>query len=231
MNIRTPSSVKAAILAGLLHTAAVPLVGQVVPLDDALFRLSREGEEIGQEHVTLHRLGLGGDARIIGQSEIRLRDGAEEQPRVEATPGLVATSYQSRFTGVARGEVAVTRTGRRLVARMSTASGEAQREFPASDRTVILDQEVVLLYYLLRPWLDQPGAVLTVLDPTESAPYRLTVEVLGEERIRVGQRSVPARHLRLAGDDGHRDLWYDEDGLLLRVEVPARDFVAERLPG
>lgn len=219
---------RSAILAGAALLWGVPLPGQVVPLDDAVFQLLRGGEVVGEEHLTVHRVGLGRDLRIIAQSEIRMNDGSEQRPRLEAGTNLLPTTYQNRITGANAGEVVITRAGRRLVARIAGASGEAQREFRASDRTVILEEGVVLLYYFLGRWQDAPGTVLTVLDPTAGSPSRLTVEVLGETRIRLGQRNVTAQHMRLSGDEDVREVWFDDEGRVLRVAVPSSDFVAER---
>jgi hypothetical protein len=208
--------------------ASAPLGGQVVPVDDAVYQLLRAGEPVGEEHVTVHRMGLGQDARIIGQSEIRLTDGSEMRPRLEATTDMRATTYQNKFTGESAGEVMISRTGRRLVARTQTASGESQREFRASDRTVILEPNVVLLYYFLEPWLGEAEAELTVLEPRSGRQSRMTLRSVGTERVRVGRRMVEAQHFRLEGGGSAVDVWYDEAGRIVVLESPADGFRAER---
>ena len=214
---------------GLLAAgAAFPLHGQVVPLDDAIFVLYRQDTVVGDEHVTLHRMGLGQAARIIGQSEVRMRDGTEMRPRVEASPEMRPTTYQNKFTGAEAGEVMLSRSGRRLVARTQTATGESQREFRISDRTVILEPQVVLLYYLLRPWTETPDTEITALDPRTGAQQSLMVRVVGTERLRMGRVTVEAQRIRLEGGDQVTEVWFDEEGRVLRVEIPAVGFRAER---
>ncbi|HSG49293.1 MAG TPA: DUF6134 family protein [Longimicrobiales bacterium] len=214
---------------GLLAAgAAFPLHGQVVPLDDAIFVLYRQDTVVGDEHVTLHRMGLGQAARIIGQSEVRMQDGTEMRPRVEASPEMRPTTYQNKFTGAEAGEVMLSRSGRRLVARTQTATGESQREFRISDRTVILEPQVVLLYYLLRPWAETPDTEITALDPRTGAQQSLMVRVVGAERLRVGRVTVEAQRIRLEGGDQVTEVWFDEEGRVLRVEIPALGFRAER---
>lgn len=226
MNIR---AYRTLVALGLLAAgAASPVHGQVVPLDDALFVLYRHDTVVGEEHVTLHRMGLGQAARIIGQSEVRMQDGTEMRPRVEASPDLRPTTYQNKFTGGESGEVILSRSGRRLVARTQTASGESQREFRISDRTVILEPEVVLLYYLIYPWAGIPDTELTALDPRTGGQQVLTVRVAGTERLRMGRVTVEAQHIRLEGGDQVRDVWFDEEGRVLRVEIAALGFRAER---
>jgi hypothetical protein len=209
---------------------AAALHAQVVPIDEASFRLLRNGTAVGQEQITIHRLGLGAEARIIGQSEIRFEDGSQARPRLEAGTDLRAKTYQNEFTGAEEGEVVVSRVGRRFVARSRSAAGEAQREFPASEGTVILEPEVVLLYYFLQPWAATDGSEITSLDPRASERRTVTLSVLGSEEVRVGRNPVPARHLRLEGADARWEVWMDEGGRVLRVAVPASGFVAERLP-
>jgi hypothetical protein len=216
----------------LLGGALAPgtgVAGQVVPLDEADYRIFVGGTAVGQEHITIHRLGLGQDARILGQSEITLDDGTQMRPRLEAGTDLRASSYQNEFTGSESGEVVVSRVGRRLVARSRSAAGESQREYPASDRTVILEPRVVLLYYFLQPWAGS-DTELTVLDPRAGSRETLTFRLMGPEEVRVGRNPVQARHLRLEGPATRIDVWMDEEGRVLRLEVPAADFRAERLP-
>lgn len=215
----------------ILSFGAAPGAAQVVPIDEASYRLTRNGAVVGEESITIHRLGLGGDARIIGQSEIRLQDGSQSRPRLEATTDLQPTTYQNEFTGTAEAEVIVSRVGRRFVSRSRSAAGEAQREFPASTSTAILEPEVVLLYYFLQPWVGTDGSEFTALDPRSSIRSRVTVTILGSEEVRVGRNPIQARHLRLEGGDSRWEMWVDEDGRVLRVSVPSTGYRAERLPG
>ncbi len=214
----------------VLTYGAVPGAAQVVPIDEATYRLSRNGSVIGEESITIHRLGLGGDARIIGQSEISFRDGSRSRPRLEATTDLRPTIYRNEFTGAEEAEVVVSRVGRRFVSRSRSAAGEAQREFPASGTTAILEPEVVLLYYFLQPWIRTDGAEITALDPRSSVRRQVTMTVLGSEEVRVGRNPIQARHLRLEGNDSRWEMWVDEDGRILRVGIPSTGFQAERLP-
>lgn len=212
----------------LASVASPPLAGQVVPVDDAVFVLYRNGQAVGEEHVTVHRMGLGQDARVIGQSEVRLQDGTEMRPRLEANADMRPTTYQNKFTGPETGEVLLSRAGRRLVARTQSASGEAQREFRVSDRMVILESEIVLLYYFLLPWVGQPGVELTVLEPRSGRQGGFVLNPVGTERLRFGRLTISAEHLRLEAGEDVREVWFDEDGRVMRVVIPGTGFSAER---
>lgn len=223
-------SIGAAFVALAFAPPSQAIHGQVVPLDDAVFQLFQDGNPAGEEHVTLHRRGLGQEARIIGQSEIRLLDGSEVRPRLEATTSFRIVTYQSLFTGAEDGEVVISRAGRRLVARMTSAAGEAQREFRASESTVILEGGAVLPHYLLRPWLGEEEVVLTILDPRTGDQVRMTLSPLGSENLTIGRRSHRTRRFRLAGDGQTREIWIDGDDRILRIDLPSLGFRAERRP-
>ena len=227
----TTAGLSLLLVASFALAAAAPTAAQVVPIDEASFRLLRNGSVIGQEALTIHRLGLGGDARALGQSEIRLDDGTQARPRLEATPDLQANTYRNEFTGREDAEVAVSRVGRRFVVQSRSPAGESQREYPASGSTAVLEPEIVLLYYFLQPWLGSDGAELTALDPRASQRHRVTVSILGTEEVRVGRNPVSARHLRLEGTEVRWEVWIDEEGRILRASVPDTEFQAERLPG
>jgi N-methylhydantoinase A/oxoprolinase/acetone carboxylase beta subunit len=52
----------------------------------------------------------------------------------------------------------------------------------------------------------------------------------GSESVVVGGASLPARHLVITmAAGGERHVWVDTQGRVLRVEIPARSFVAMRI--
>jgi hypothetical protein len=65
--------------------------------------------------------------------------------------------------------------------------------------------------------------------PRASKQVSAQVTVGGSETVTVGGRSVAARRLTVepAGEPA-RNVWVDSQGRVLRVEVPARRYVAER---
>ena len=52
--------------------------------------------------------------------------------------------------------------------------------------------------------------------------------LVGEEEVRVGTNLIQGRHFRLEGGEASRDLWFDAQGRILRVEIPSRGYTAER---
>lgn len=69
---------------------------------------------------------------------------------------------------------------------------------------------------LLTLWTDavlRHGTVLSVID---GAPFAVSVKRVGEEPVEIGGKSVPAVRYSMTGDRD-RELWYDENGELLKV--------------
>jgi hypothetical protein len=95
---------------------------------------------------------------------------------------------------------------------------------------VLLDEWVAHHHYLLTPFLDEGGPVsLTVLSPRAGRQFRVTFALVGEEEVRVGEGLVSdARHFRLEGSQSPRDIWFDPQGRVLRIEIPSEGYLAER---
>lgn len=60
----------------------------------------------------------------------------------------------------------------------------------------------------------------------DAKPYRVKVVSLGTEPVLVGGKTVPAEHFRMTGDV-ERDLWYGEDGYLLRAAFQRSGYAIE----
>lgn len=57
----------------------------------------------------------------------------------------------------------------------------------------------------------------------------MTLSFVGEEEIRVGGVLFQgARRFHLEGGVHSRDIWFDDQGRILRLEVPSLGYVAER---
>jgi hypothetical protein len=120
----------------------------------------------------------------------------------------------------------VTLSGRRFVARTRTPSGEQEREFRASPGTVVLEEDVAHQYWFIAPL--PVGADVTVLVPRAGSQHRIAVRASREEAVELMGASVPARHVTLEIDGDVHEVWYDADGRVLKVVVPASGFAAER---
>ena len=71
---------------------------------------------------------------------------------------------------------------------------------------------------------------MPVIIPRQNRQVNAQVSNTGEERIAVQGRAVDARRLSIAPAGGpERLVWVDAQGRVLRLEVPATNFVAQRV--
>lgn len=212
-----------------LACGAPAISGQNVTLDEGRFALFLGGREVGTETFTIHRVGMGDAARILASATISF-DGVELRPALETRPDFVITRYQNELTGSRSAELSVVLNGNRYVSRMSAPEGDLQREYRAAPRTAVLENYVSHQYYFLARFADEGSTPIVVLVPAEGEQARLEVVSSESEPFRLGDEQLQARHLRLQGGGVIRDLWIDDQGRVLRVELPGLDFRAERLP-
>lgn len=210
-----------------------PLLGQNVSVDEAAFRVYRDGALVGREEFSIRRVGAGDAARVVLRGTVRT-DTPDGQlalnPMMDAQGAdLQLSGYQIDVSGAETTAISVTRSGNRFLVREISSQGERLREYRAGTGSVLLEEGVAHHYFLLTPFLERSSAVsLTILTPRAGSQTRMTLTHVGEEEIRVGDRLVQARHFRLEGGEDPRDVWFDDQGRVLRVEIPSRAYVAER---
>lgn len=205
------------------------LVAQNVTLDEGRFALFLDGRDAGSESFSIHRVGMGADARILATATVSV-DGVQMRPTLEARPDFSVSSYQNELTGGRTADLSVVLNGNRYVSRMSSPEGEVQREYRASGRTAVLEDFVSHQYYFVARFVDDGPGPIVVLMPAAGEQARLEVVSSEAEPFRLGDQQLQARHVRLQGGGAIRDVWIDDQGRVLRVEIPARSFRAERLP-
>lgn len=216
-------------LAFLLLFAAAPLAAQNV--DQGTFRVSVEGHEVGTEEFTITQSGSGAVAVTMasGKVDLRLPDGSLQlTPRLRAQGvGADPVQYQVDVSGDAPQRVVGTIGGGRVSAKIVTSAGEQLREYVASAGAVVLDEGVAHHYYFLAT-RTHAGRV-PVIVPRENRQVMATVTSRGEEPVQVAGRSVRLFHLRVQPQGGaEADVWVDDLNRVIRVEIPARQYLAVR---
>jgi hypothetical protein len=213
----------------LLLGLALPLRAQNVVLDEGTFRLERNGREIGTETFTIRRVGQGAEAHVIANAviELDLAAGHEQvKPLLRAAPDLSVAAYQLQVSGREPTDIAVTLNGRRFVARTRTPSGEQEREYRAAPGAVLLEQDVAHQYWFLSQLPE--GTDVSVLVPRAGTQNHVVVRAARAESLDLPGGAVQARHVTFEIDKDVHEVWYDADGRVLKVSVPATGFVAER---
>jgi hypothetical protein len=220
-------------LSALLAASAlvVPAAGEAqgVVVDQGRFAISYQGRPAGTEDFSIRRAGLGPDDAMFANATVTLSTTGSSQeirPLLRATPAGVAIEYQVEVVGADALELGLRRVARRYVATIHSQNGEEQREFPATMDTRILEQDVAHFYYFLRD--AEPGSVTPVIEPRARTRLQLTTSASVDETLTVGSTPVAARRVEYTAGESSRWVWFDPLGRVLRVEIPATGYVAER---
>jgi hypothetical protein len=218
----------------LLAFPPTVVMGQNVSVDQNAFQIYVNGDLIGREDFSIRQIGPRGQQRITLRGAVEMEEAGGPlhlAPAMEADgETLGVSSYQIKVSGTETTDIFVRVAENRYLARIVSSSGEQLREFRAGPGSVLLDEGVVHHHYLLGSFLEVESTVsLTVLIPRAGRQQRMTLSLIGEEEIRVGGILVPnARRYHLEGGDESRDIWFDDQGRILRLEIPSRSFIAER---
>src|SRR6266446_7766245 len=120
----------------------------------------------------------------------------------------------------------------RFTVRLVARATERAREFPTGPRTAVLDDSVFALY-VFAAWraTSEPGA-LTVIFPRGLRREVLQIRDLGVAATTLNRDPARLRHITL-GAEGQEtvSLWLDDNGRLMKVEIPSRHLTAERVAG
>jgi hypothetical protein len=119
-----------------------------------------------------------------------------------------------------------------LTLRKIDPGGESFREYPGVDRNWVVDDSMATLYAV--PPGTHDGPVRLVSRQGERSDFQLTNRGIEETDVDGRQRELS--HLVLTRGDDTRHLWYDggeevdeRPWRLMKVEIPARRLVAERI--
>lgn len=210
--------------------AAVPAAAQANG-DQGTFTVYVEDRQVGTEEFNITQAGTGASADFTATGRVRLGlpDGTLELDTRLRARGIGAdpVDYQVSVGGSAPSRTIGTVGGGRFSAKIVTPSGEQLREYVASNGAVVLDQGVAHHYYFLAQRSHQGRVPIIV--PRENRQVIAQVTSRGEERTRVGGTEAMLFHLVVqpqGGDEQH--VWVDALNRVIRVEIPARAWRAER---
>ena len=215
-----------------VSAAAAPLSAQGVVVDQGRFSVTLQGRAAGGEEFSIRRAGFGRDDYLYANSVIRLRhDGGEQEIRTllrAAPPDGVTEEYQATVTGPEPMELGLTRDrgGRRYRVLIRSQQGEENRELPARPNTRTLDLVAAHHYYFLRDLRE--GSAVHVVEPRGRRQLTLEVGAWAEVEVQLETGAVTARHVVLSSGEDRRLVWFDRLGRVIRVEIPASGYVAER---
>ena len=227
------SALRRGMLAGALLVLAGSAHAQTITLDEGTFRILVDGTEVGMETFSIRQNGSGSDAVVIARGRVVLdagRGGQEVQASVQFTGGaLRPAAYDMEVRGGDAQRINARVAGSRVSARISAATGENMREYLVSEGAVLVDEGVAHHYYFVAR--RSPGSAFTVpiMVPRSSRQVSAQVAIEGAEAVRIGTASVQATRFTVSPAGGAAaTVWADEQGRILKVEIPARKYVAIR---
>ncbi|HEX8903792.1 MAG TPA: hypothetical protein VF771_02985 [Longimicrobiaceae bacterium] len=215
----------------LATLAAAPLAAQQAGVDQGTFRVYVDGREVGSEEFNIQQAGSGGSMVTLasGRVDVRLADGALRlQPRLRAMGvAMDPAQYQVDVSGDAPQRIVGNIGGGRVSARVVTSSGEQLREYVTTVGAIVLDDGVAHHFYFLAQ-RTHAGRVPVII-PRESRQVIATVTNRGEESVQVAGQSARLFHLVVQPQGGlQADVWVDALNRVVKVEIPARQYLAVR---
>ena len=223
---------RAALAATASLTALLPaaLSAQSVVVDQGTFEILVGGETVGNEEFTIRRAGMGADATVIAHAVVTLRlpDGARElRPMLQTLPSQrTATGYQLKISGAETTELTLTLADRRYVSLLRSERGEEEREFLARPETRIVEQWVAHQYHFLGDLDD--GEEAWVIEPRTRRQMALTRTGTEGVTVQVGSSPIAAQRATFRAGDEERTVWFDDQGRVLRLAIPALSYEARR---
>lgn len=214
-----------------LLAAGTPATAQTVQLDEGTFRLLVGGREVGVETFSIRRNGEGADAVVIAQGRVVIANGGDEViANVQAAgAGLRPVAYDLELRGGDPRRIRGSVTGSRAAARTVSPAGETMREYLVTDGAVVLDDGVAHHYYFIGQRAAAGAASTPIMVPRESRQTQASITLGAQESVSAGGATTTGRRLTVQPASGDtRNVWIDAQGRVLRVEIPARDYVAVR---
>jgi hypothetical protein len=200
-------------------------------LDQGVFLIARDGNEIGREEYAIRQVaGRRGEGGVLAVATVHYRD-RELKAALELTGDHTPVSYQLDVTSAGRLVQRLTgQFGRgRFAVRIVTPAGEVAREFPVPSGAVVLDDDVFDQYYFV-PRANGAPEQVSVVRPRQTSLVAAEVRSLGPDTVVVGGHGVAAERyaVTLPGGD-RREFWFSPAGDLLKAALPAGAITATRL--
>ncbi len=212
-----------------LLAAPAPGWGQTAGVDEGAFRILINGREVGRETFSIHRSGSGANAVITAQGKVTgTKQDISSNLELTGSP-LRPAAYQVEIQGDGTSKIAGRVVGGRFTARIASPSGEQMREYLAGDGAVVVDEGVAHQYYFVARRALDGATSIPILVPRQSRQIMAQISVDGSEAVDVGGTSVQAKRITIQPRNGDpRTIWADDQGRILKVEIPALGYTALR---
>jgi len=229
--------IKLALLPTIVATlgASHPPAADVI--DAGTFTLYVDGERVGEERFVI-REDRGGDVGPIYRTGAQLNLKLENRTsRIKvAFEGIGSRCrlrrYEVEISGVAARTLVAEARGNRIGLRVRSPGGEEMKEFLTRGETTVLDLNIAHHYFFILKQLGSGNSATTyILNPRQRSLQQMTIADRGVESTGIAGRNVQLRHVTATAEDGTVHHVWTRDNKIMKVEVPALQFVAERSPG
>lgn len=217
----------------MLTLLLVALV-QGTPIDEGVFVVRQDTVEIAREsfRLTHGRLSRGEAGWTLATTVRydRARPVVVLSPILEVSADTLPATLQydvadPRQPSRILGELNRNRFTVRFVARAT----ERAREFPAGQRTTVLDDSVFALYIFAGWWASSAPLSLTAIVPRSLRRDMIEAQDHGQAATTLNRDSATLRHVSISGGaNGIVHLWFDAAGRLMKIEIPSRRLTVER---
>jgi len=222
---------------GLLVLSLLQAAGVGSPVDEGVLVVRVDTLEVARESFRLSRGRLSrGEAGWTLATTIRYdraRPVIVLAPILEVNTDTMPSTLQYDVADPRQPSRILGELGRgRFTVRLIARAMERAREFPTGQRAVVLDDSV-FAPYVFAAWraTSGPGS-LTAIFPRALRREAVEVRDLGSASTTLNRDPARLRHITVSGGSQETvHVWLDDAGRLMKVEVPSRHLVVERLAG
>lgn len=225
------------LLAGVLlldSALAAPLPAQADrEIDSGRFRIRGSGGSVGTEVFAVRRgpSSLKSVARLTAGSDTAVLSDRITEARLQTNPEDEPVLFELQ---VQRGEhldLVGVRSGNRFRLRTRSPAGERWKEFLVPSGLVLLPDGFAHFHHFLFRQREDDGDRLTALLPAEGVRRPVRFRGSRQDTIRAAGERRAATRWEITVGEQRRLVWRDAVDRILRVEIPEREWVAERVPG
>jgi len=203
------------------------------PLDSGVFVVRQDTVEIARESFRLLPGRAGGLTLTATSRYDRGRPVVVLAPLIEFTADSQPATLQYDVADPRQPSRILGELGRgRFTVRMVARATERAREFSTGDKAVVLDDSVFALY-LFAAWRAAAGPTpLTAIFPRALRRDAVQVQDHGQASTSLNRDPARLRHITVDGGGPETvHLWLDDNGRLMKLEIPSRHLNVERLAG
>ncbi|PYO93703.1 MAG: hypothetical protein DMD62_08665 [Gemmatimonadetes bacterium] len=207
------------------------------PLDEGVFVVRVDTQEVARESFRLShgRLSRGETGWTLATTirYDRARPVIVLAPILEVNGDTMPVMLQYDVADPRQPSRILGELGRgRFTVRMVARATERAREFSTGDKAVVLDDSVFALY-LFAAWRAAAGPTpLTAIFPRALRRDAVQVQDHGQASTSLNRDPARLRHITVDGGGPETvHLWLDDNGRLMKLEIPSRHLNVERLAG